>query len=72
MVIASQEADCPVCGSKNVVHRIHEAFFGVRPKTDCVVCIMLQAIGEEWPQLHWRGKPKNTFAVNTTKFRRGT
>lgn len=72
MVIASQETDCPVCDSKNVVHRIHEAFFGVRPKTDCVVCIMLQAIENEWPQLHWRRKPNNTFVINTTKFRRGT
>jgi hypothetical protein len=71
MVIASVTVNCPVCGTKQALHHMHESFFGVEPKKECVVCIMIKAIDQEWPQLYWRND-KQTFAVNAANFRRGT
>ncbi len=63
MVIAIQEKYCPACGIRNALHKVHEPCMGHPAQANCLICLNLQAVAEEWPKLAWRKRPHNTFAI---------
>ncbi len=67
MVISQLIRDCDMCGCRNTLHRVHEAFFGRLAQEDCVVCANQEAIEQEWPELVWQDDPHCTFVVKTKK-----